>query len=227
MSETTLHGSEVLVPAAVRGDHAALRALWAQNRRWVAAILVAHMPGGGRRHAEEDLEDLLQEVAVTLVSKISTLEDAGAFRPWLRIIAINAARSLARKRVGRDQSRRMVALDDAGPQEDRGPDAARRETEPSGVAQAREDGARLLTLAGELPDEYREPLLLRALRGMSYRQIADAMGQPETTIENRIVRGRRMLRELSERHEQARGVDGVSVVGGGSAGRTPARETKR
>jgi RNA polymerase sigma-70 factor (ECF subfamily) len=52
-------------------------------------------------------------------------------------------------------------------------------------------------LAARLPDGYREPLLLKCVRGLSYRQIGELMGLPETTVETRIARGRRMLRELA------------------------------
>ena len=52
-------------------------------------------------------------------------------------------------------------------------------------------------LIGQLPDNYRECVLLRCARGMSHRQISDITGLPETTVETRIARGRRMLRELA------------------------------
>jgi DNA-directed RNA polymerase specialized sigma24 family protein len=53
-----------------------------------------------------------------------------------------------------------------------------------------------MQLAANLPDGYREPLLLRCVQGMGYRQIGEVMGLPETTIETRIARGRRMLRDM-------------------------------
>jgi RNA polymerase sigma-70 factor (ECF subfamily) len=56
-----------------------------------------------------------------------------------------------------------------------------------------------MALAGELPDGYREPLLLKAIQGLSYREIGRILGLPETTIETRIARGRRMLRELASK----------------------------
>jgi RNA polymerase sigma-70 factor (ECF subfamily) len=60
-----------------------------------------------------------------------------------------------------------------------------------------------MALARTLPEGYREPLLMRCVRGMSYKQIGAVLDLPETTIETRIARGRRMLRELATaaRHE--------------------------
>lgn len=60
-----------------------------------------------------------------------------------------------------------------------------------------------MALARDLPEGYREPLLMRCLKGMSYREIGEAMDLPETTIETRIARGRRMLRELASSTETA------------------------
>ena len=46
-----------------------------------------------------------------------------------------------------------------------------------------------------LPLAYREPLMLRCVRAMSYQQISDVLDLPVTTIETRLARARRMLRE--------------------------------
>lgn len=190
-----------LVDAAMAGDRAALRALWQQHRRWVAAVLIAHKPNSA------DVDDLLQEVVITLLAKIHTLSDPGSFVPWLRMIALNTAR-LAGRRFS--ASPKMTSLDaghsaagvaanhdgpgrvDAGPGI-RGERSGR--DQPDGQVAAREESRRLLSLAAELPEEYREPLLLRCVQDLSYRQIAAILGLPETTIETRIARARRMLRE--------------------------------
>jgi RNA polymerase sigma-70 factor, ECF subfamily len=174
-------GEQELIIAAVRGDAEAVRALWQMHRRWVAAVVLAHKP------READLEDLLQDVAMTLVRSISTLRDAAVLRPWLRTVAINTARAAGRQQTRRQARDRAHALAIA---------------EPVGASPAEGDamldeGRRLLALAGRLPEGYREPLLLRCVRGMSYRQIAELTGLPESTIETRIARGRRMLRELA------------------------------
>jgi DNA-directed RNA polymerase specialized sigma24 family protein len=42
---------------------------------------------------------------------------------------------------------------------------------------------------------------MRCVRGMSYKQIGAVLDLPETTIETRIARGRRMLRELASKSD--------------------------
>ncbi|MCH8896459.1 MAG: sigma-70 family RNA polymerase sigma factor, partial [Proteobacteria bacterium] len=61
---------------------------------------------------EDDLEDLLQEVAMSLVSKISTVRDPRHVRAWLRTVAINAARASARTRQARPQLRLVGTPED-------------------------------------------------------------------------------------------------------------------
>lgn len=166
---------------AVCGDEASIASLWRRHRRWVAAVLLAHKP----RWA--DLDDLLQEVALSLVRKIGELRDPDAVRPWLRTVAINAAHA-----AGRSGSRRAA---DVGLEESLPGHSPALET---GVdPDAREQGRRLMDLALTLPDGYREPLLLKAVHGLSYREIGRIMGLPETTVETRIARGRRQLRALA------------------------------
>lgn len=171
--------------AAIGGSTEALREVWQQHRRWVAGVLLAHKP------RDVDLEDLLQDVALSLVKRIGDLRDPSAVRPWLRQIAINAARAWGRRQQVRTPERKGLRLSVAG-----GADVATDAVGSDPTDQGREEGARLLELARSLPPGYSEPLILRAVRGMSYREIGRVMDLPETTIETRIARARRMVREL-------------------------------
>lgn len=170
---------ELETRSALAGDPEAIKNLWRRHRRWVAAILLAHKP----RWA--DLDDLLQDVALSVVRKVGELRDPRAVRPWLRTVAINAAHA-----AGRSGQRRVrdVSLGD----EDRARGPVLAHDSPH-----LEEGRRLMELARRLPDGYREPLLLKAVHGLSYREIGRILGLPETTIETRIARGRRQLRDLA------------------------------
>jgi RNA polymerase sigma-70 factor (ECF subfamily) len=174
----------------VFADPREMQRVWREHRRWVAAILLAHKP------RETDLDDLLQVVAVAVVRKIGELRDPEALKPWLRTVAINAARASGRETQRSRKKLRLVrekALADGGSEFRSGADER--------SAADREEGRRLLRLARTLPDGYRESLMLRCVQGMSYRQISAITGLPETTIETRIARGRRMLRELASKSD--------------------------
>lgn len=181
------HTNQAAIASAIAGDREALRAVWADHRRWVAAILLAH------KSRESDLEDLLQTVALHLCRKVREVRDPEAFRPWLRMVAVNTARAEGRARTRSKRGfLRLVAR--TTPEPGDGTDTG----DPGRAERAR----RLLTLAEQLPDGYREPLLMRCVSGMSHRQIGAAMGLPETTVETRIARGRRMLRDLASGEQE-------------------------
>jgi RNA polymerase sigma-70 factor, ECF subfamily len=184
------------VSAAMAGDEDALRRVWNRNRNWVAAILLAHKP----RSVETD--DLLQVVALKMVERLGDLRDERAFRPWLRTVAINAARAAGRRHQVEAKSK-LRLIRDCDEDVDDGVDP-----------QVLEQGRALLEMACELPDGYREPLLLRCVKGMSHREIAKVLELPETTIETRIARGRRMLRELASRKKEEPGVDKAATCEG-------------
>lgn len=185
--EATVRESEAVgtsdgrVAAAMNGDGDAIDALWRENRRWVAAVLLAHKP------AFDDLDDLLQDVAVTMVSKLHTLREPGYLKAWLRTVAINTARASARS----SKSRPTVHLADG----DAKLPALRLHDDPA----QRDETGRIMQMTSELPEQYREPLMLRALHGMRSRQIAEIMGIPEATVDTRVARARRMLLEKTRR----------------------------
>ncbi len=156
--------------------------IWRKERRWVASVLLAHMPPGA------DLEDLLQEVALALVRHTDEVRSRDNFRPWLRTVTLNIARgahrqeqsSLRRKERSLDPEAREVA--DQRPL---------REQE---AKKARQATANTLKKIEELPPKHREILLLRCVNGLSQKRIAKILGLPETTVESRLARARRKLR---------------------------------
>ncbi len=193
-----------LVERATAGHGEAVQQLWQSHRRWVAAIVLAHMP------READLDDLLQDIAATFVRSVQELRTPGALRPWLRTVAINAARA-----EGRKQTRRRNALDSQAATD---PRTFQRDETPDRTAAMPDDADEvrwLLDLINQLPESYREPLVLRCVRGMNYKAISELTGLPETTIETRIARGRRMLRErVAIERDRKTGAAGASSDSG-------------
>ena len=192
MMTPTQGANRDLVERARRGDRRAQQALWRTHRRWIATIVLAHRPRA------VDVEDLMQDVALKLVDKIDTLRDAAAFRPWLRQIILNVCRGAAR------QLRKTLSLDYESESQMNGHAAttslqpcARDEAQDEVIAR-RDTVNHMLNRALGLPPEYREPLLLRCVQSMSYQQISELLGLPVTTIETRLARARRILREEVE-----------------------------
>ena len=172
------------------GNRADLGGLWCTHRRWVAAVLLAH------KSRQAGLDDLLQDVALAFVKRVHEVRDGRSLRPWLRSVAINAAKSAARR--GQVRARSAEPLDACLP-DPAAPGAEDR-------AELRERLRRVLEAAGRLPVRYSEPLLLKALDGLSQREIAETLGLSEPAVETRLARARRMLRErLAASRDEERG----------------------
>ena len=128
---------------------------------------------------------------MTLVSKINTIRDETNIRAWLRAVAINAARASARSGKSRPKLS-LTSLEsdhpNSSPRTFRDPRSAR--VGPD------EEAQRIVDLATQLPESYREPLILKAVHGMRSRQISLILGIPEATVDTRVSRARKMLREL-------------------------------
>ncbi len=170
--------------AALQGDRRAIEALWQLHRRWVAAVLLTYKP------RSEDLEDLLQEVAMTLLTKINTVREAGNIRAWLRTVAINIARAAGRTERSRPVQRLEREQGEALPVSPTAADAL----SPIGF-DVNDEARRVMHLCETMPEGYREPLLMKAVHGMRTRQISEILDLPEATVDTRISRARRMLRE--------------------------------
>lgn len=180
---------ERLITRARTGDRSAQQELWHTHRRWVAAIILAHRP------QSVEVDDLMQEVALKLVSKIETLRDSGAFRPWLRQIVINVCRGTARSMKPVLHLAQAEANEDGQLDPGRVAMPASTKDDSSELVDRHDAADRLMRQALSLPPEYREPLLLRCVQSLTYQQISELLDLPVTTVETRLARARRMLRE--------------------------------
>jgi len=164
---------EVLVEAACRGDRAAFDALAARYRCGVLAVTL------DLSRSLDVAEDLVQEALASAWGHIGELRDAAAFGPWLRQIAINCFRMWQRRPWPEElPEREPVAT---------GPD-------PAEHARRMELLRALHAELRGLPRQNRLALLMRALGGASYGEIARFLGVPERTVAGRIYRARRELR---------------------------------
>lgn len=170
---------------AIAGDGSALDQVWRRHRPWVAAVMLAH------KSSRDDLEDLLQEVATTLVDRVDSVRDPLRFRGWLRMVAINAARASAR--AGRIRPVPVSGELCEGATARNGTVARPGESGPGASLEQRDGVDRLSARLEALPEIYREPLLLRVVRGLTSRQVAEMLGVNPATVDTRVARARRML----------------------------------
>ena len=182
MPVTTDAEAETPVVEAIRGgDRYAFSELVRRQDRWVRSVVFGVL---GR---SDCVDDVCQQVWTSVWLRVSELRDASAWRPWLYRLARNAAVD-----AGRDITRRRLrtqgaAVDKAVRSQPASPTDRR-------LAQA-EQHREVLSAVQGLPTIYREPFVLRHVNGWSYKEIASVMDLPIDTVETRLVRARRLLRE--------------------------------
>jgi RNA polymerase sigma-70 factor (ECF subfamily) len=140
----------------------------------------------------EDAVDLSQDVFLKAYSALESYRPQYPFPAWLFRIARNAAIDEIRKR------RLSTVSLDAPMEFDDG--STPREVESSGLDPedsylGLEFANRISAAIDELPEKYREPIVLRHAGGLSYDEIAEAMELPIGTVKTRIFRARDALRQ--------------------------------
>ena len=149
-----------------------------------------HFPGIygyiASRLGPDDADDLTAETFIDAFRRRASFDPArGAVRPWLFGIA---TRLVAQHR--RAEARRYRALARTPVEPDPGGHDERVAARVS--AQARREP--LLRALAELSDDDRDVLLLIALGGLSYEEVATALSIPPGTVASRLSRARRKVR---------------------------------
>jgi len=160
---------EALLLKAVRhGEQEAFAKLYGLYAPMVHGVLLARVPWS-------EVDDLVQDVFLAALKKLSTLRDDAAFGAWLAMIARNRAMDFhRRKRVTEELS------DDLAMQ---------------GNSEADHEAANVLEVICGLPEAYRETLVLRLVEGMTGPEIADRTGLTPASVRVNLHRGMKLLRE--------------------------------
>jgi RNA polymerase sigma factor (sigma-70 family) len=84
-------GDSLLVDRAQQGEKAALEALIRKHQEWIYNI-VLRMVG-----SPHDAQDVVQEILIKLITKLSTFEKRSGFRTWLYRIVVNHVFTMRRR----------------------------------------------------------------------------------------------------------------------------------
>ncbi len=84
-------GDASLVDRAQQGEKAALEALIKKHQEWIYNI-VLRMVG-----SPQDAQDVVQEIFIKLITKLSTFEKRSSFRTWLYRIVVNHVLTMRRR----------------------------------------------------------------------------------------------------------------------------------
>lgn len=176
---------EALVARAAAGDRAALDELFRQYRD--PAYRVAYRLLGN----PEDALDAVQDGFIKALTHLRGFEHRCSFKTWLLRVVSNAALDLGRQRRRRDELA-AAATERVGPDGGTTPDHADpgREAEEADLRRALADA---LT---RLPEAQRRTFVLHVDGGLSYREVAQAMGISIGTVMSRLFYARQKLRGL-------------------------------
>lgn len=183
MARYEAYDAEQPVIEAIRaGDGSAFEELVRRHHGWVRGVVFGVL--GDR----DCVDDVTQQVWASAWERMGELRDVDRWRSWLYRLARNAAVDAGRQLTRRRKQAAALASGDVAIG---GASAESREPDPSRA----ERNAMVLEAVQALPVLYREPFVLRHLSGWSYREIAEVMNMAVDSIETRLVRARRLLRE--------------------------------
>lgn len=167
---------ELFVEAARGGDRAAFGRLYDRYARMVHGILLARVPHG-------EVDDLVHDAFLQALRQLHNLRDNARFGAWLAAIARNRANDYHRHSVKQAELPEDLSI---GNREGRS---------PSGSQEEDAEAAYLLATIRELPQTYRETLMLRLVEGMTGPEIAARTGLTPGSVRVNLHRGMQQLRE--------------------------------
>ena len=168
---------EELMARFCQGEAAAFDALFQRYSRPVHGYLT-RLTGSASA-----AEDLVQLTFLSLVRARGRFQPGARVKPWLYAIATNAARDNQRRGkrpeelTAQGELPATVAAETPGPRD-------------AGLERSVQRALELL------PEGQRVPIVLHRFEGMSFAEIAEAMGLTESAVKVRAHRGYARLREL-------------------------------
>ena len=169
--------NEGLIEDCRRGDREAFRLLFEAYKDRVYAIAL-YWSGGNAANAS----DITQQVFLRLFTRIEQFRHDAEFSTWLYRIVVNACLDEQRKQ------RRFVPVSETV--------EVKRMSESSTQEKsyfAREVADSVQLAIAELKPAYRLPILLKYVEGLSYEEIAGALGCSKGTVASRLNRGHKLL----------------------------------
>ena len=145
---------------------------------------------------QEDAEEVLQDVFVTVYRKLEGFEGKSRFSSWLYRVTANAAFMKLRKR----KTERAIPVEDISAAVVQ---SQRAEHEVPETADHRmtsmELRSALSSAINKLPDDYKAVFLLRDVDGLSNKEVGDILGLTIPAVKSRLHRSRLMLRRRLKR----------------------------
>jgi RNA polymerase sigma-70 factor (ECF subfamily) len=188
----------VLIARAQQNDVAAFRQLVERHQRRAFAIALSLV------RDENDARELVQDAFLRVYKGLNNFQGGSSFFTWLYRIITNLSIDLIRK-----PGRQLVDIDEARFESDESQEAefpllSRVDgSDPVDVVRRREIAGRLQAALDALPPYHRGVIVMREIEGLSYEEMAQAMGVSKGTIMSRLFHARQKLQKaLSDCYEE-------------------------
>jgi RNA polymerase sigma-70 factor, ECF subfamily len=178
----TATSDEQIVERALTGDADAFGEI---VRRWERRIFALAFGMLGR---EEDARDATQETFLAAFRNLRGFRGEAKVSSWLHRIAVNQC--ITRQR--RAKVRNEAALDDEE-EKDASNFAAPIDISPSRVAENLERTVAVRRAVNSLPVELRQVIVMKEFEELTFREIADALELPLSTVKSRLYTALRQL----------------------------------
>ncbi|OVE79204.1 RNA polymerase sigma factor SigZ [bacterium I07] len=125
-------------------------------------------------------DDILQDVFLTIYSKIGTLKDSRKIQSWIYQITRNKIIDYYRSHKKMDELPESLSTQDTNPEDE-----------------ALEEISRcVLPMIHNLPPHYRETIMLSEIEGYKQKDVALKQGLSLPGVKKRIQRGRAMIKDM-------------------------------
>ncbi len=175
-----------LVQSARAGDRAAFEELVRRHADRLYAVVLRFVADS------DEAEEVTQEAFLRAWRSIDRFQGRSQFFTWLYRIGINEAK----RRAERRPSPEVVSSIDEGPIEE-APDWSE---SPEFRAQQADVRGVLERAVRSLPLDYRAPLVLRDVEGLSTREAAESLGLGEAAFKSRLHRARLAVRRVLDEY---------------------------
>jgi RNA polymerase sigma-70 factor, ECF subfamily len=186
----TLGSDEVIVERALTGDADAFGEL---VRRWERRIFALTYGMLGR---EEDARDATQETFLAAFRNLRGFRGEAKVSSWLHRIAVNQCISRQRRARVRSES----ALED-DPENSVASFAAPLSHSPAKVAEGRQETLAVRRAINSLPIELRQVVVMKEFEELTFREIADALDLPLSTVKSRLYTALKQLQMRLQKFE--------------------------
>jgi RNA polymerase sigma-70 factor (ECF subfamily) len=154
-----------LVERICAGDQSAFEEFYKRLSPLVHGIVLARVP-------RDEVDDIVQDVFISAYNSLRKLRDKNSVGPWIARIARNRAIEFYRRKKPTEELPENLA----------------------GRNSAKAEANEILDTLREMPDTYRETLILRLIEGMTGPEIAERTGLTHSSVRVNLHRGMRMLR---------------------------------